>query len=415
MLRSMFTAVSALNVHQTYLDVIADNLANSNTPGFKANRVIFQDQIAQLLSPGAGPSATMGGKNATQVGMGTQIGSTLTLFTQGTLQGTGRNQDISIQGDGFLIYKKQDGNVYSREGALTLDASGFLVNSSTGMRVQGWMASTDPTQPINTNSPVGDIQALLDRTTARATTANTITGNLNPSDTTASVTYNVYDSLGAAQKVQVDFTKVDANHWSWAISSPTGIATTGTIAFDASGQAKPVDATDPIPTSAPTGSITIPAANGANAITLSLDFSNITKLTTAGASDIAMTYQDGVQAGQVSDISIENTTGKIYLQFSNGLREVLGQLALARFNNSTGLVRQGNTTFAASENSGTANIGAAATGGRGTIAAGYLEASNVDMANEFTNMILAQRGFQAQTRVITTSDEILQELVNLKR
>jgi flagellar hook protein FlgE len=414
MLRSMFTAVSALNVHQTYLDVIADNLANSNTPGYKASRVIFQDQIAQLLNPESAPSATLGGKNATQVGMGTQIGSTLTLFTQGTLQGTGRNQDVSIQGDGFLIYKKQDGQVYSREGSLTLDASGNLVNSSTGMRVQGWMAPADPTQPINTNAPVGDIQALLDRTTARATTANTISGNLNPSDgvNKASVTYNVYDSLGTAQQVQVDFTRdlVNTSVWNWSISKPAGIVTTGKIGFDANGQLDPA-----IAGTAATGTVILPAQGGAAATTLKIDFSNVTMLSTPGPSDVALTFQDGVQAGQVSDVSIENTTGKIFLQFSNGLREPLGQLALARFNNSTGLLRQGNTTFGASENSGTPNIGAAATGGRGTIASGYLEASNVDMANEFTNMILAQRGFQAQTRVITTSDEILQELVNLKR
>ena len=138
-------------------------------------------------------------------------------------------------------------------------------------------------------------------------------------------------------------------------------------------------------------------------------------LSTTGPSDVAMTYQDGVMAGRVSDITIENNSGEIYLQFSNGLRQRLGQLAMARFNNSTGLIRQGHTTFAPSENSGTPNIGIADSGGRGTFTAGYLEASNVDMANEFTNMILAQRGFQAQTRVITTSDEILQELVNLKR
>ena len=139
MLRSMFTAVSALNSHQTYLDVIADNLANANTPGFKSSRILFQDQIAQLLSPEAAPTTTLGGKNPTQVGMGTQIGSTLTIFTQGMLQATGRNQDVSIQGDGFLIYNDADGTVYSREGSLTLDAAGYLVNSSTGMRVQGWM------------------------------------------------------------------------------------------------------------------------------------------------------------------------------------------------------------------------------------------------------------------------------------
>jgi flagellar hook protein FlgE len=150
-------------------------------------------------------------------------------------------------------------------------------------------------------------------------------------------------------------------------------------------------------------------------MTVNLDFKNMTMLSTTGSSDVAMTYQDGVMAGRVSDISIENTTGKISLLFSNGMRQPLGQLALANFNNVSGLLRQGHTTFIPSENSGGPNIGAAGSSGRGAITAGYLESSNVDMANEFTNMILAQRGFQAQTRMITTSDEILQELVNLKR
>lgn len=406
MLRSMFTAVSALNAHQTYLDVIADNLANANTPGFKSNRLIFQDQLAQLMSPESAPSATMGGKNAIQVGMGTQIGSTLGIFTQGMLQATGRTQDISIQGDGFIIYRGQDGLRYSREGSLNLDAAGYLVNSSTGMRVQGWMQPGAGT--IDTNAPVTDIQAFLDHTMARATSTANITGNLNPAETTANLTFNVYDSLGAPQTVELAFTKSGANQWTWSVVRPTGGTATGTtINFGPDGQPNPA---------APTGTINFTVAGAGSApLNINVDFSSLTMLNTSGRSDIAMTYQDGVMAGRVSDISIENTTGIIYLQFSNGLRQTLGQVALANFNNPTGLIRMGNTTFVPSGNSGAANVGAAATGGRGTITAGYLEASNVDMANEFTNMILAQRGFQAQTRVITTSDEMLQELVNLKR
>ena len=192
---------------------------------------------------------------------------------------------------------------------------------------------------------------------ARATQNNTLSGNLNPADTTTAVTYKVYDSLGASQNVQITFNKVDATHWGWSVTMPTGIATTGTITFDANGQAVPASATS---------SITIPGSAGANPVTLALDFTNMTMLSTTGPSDVAMTYQDGVMAGRVSDITIENNSGEIYLQFSNGLRQRLGQLAMARFNNSTGLIRQGHTTFAPSENSGTPNIGAAGTGGRGT-------------------------------------------------
>jgi flagellar hook protein FlgE len=401
----MFTAVSALNMHQTYLDVIADNLANANTPGFKSSRVIFQDQIAQMMSPEAAPSATLGGKNATQVGMGAQIGSTLTIFTQGMLQATGRNQDVSIQGDGFLIYRAEDGIRYSREGSLSLDASGFLVNSSTGMRVQGW--NQPATGSIDTNTPVADIQVMLDRTIARPTANATVAGNLNPADTATSVTYNVYDSLGTAQTIKLNFAKTSPTTWTWTVATPAGNTSTGSVTFGPDGQPNPAN---------PTGSIIFnPAAPAAAPQTVALNLSGLTMLSTPTASDIALTFQDGVQAGRVTDITINNTTGVINLQFSNGLTQPLGQLALARFNNPTGLIRKGHTTFAPSQNSGTPNVGAAASGGRGSITSGYLESSNVDMANEFTNMILAQRGFQAQTRVITTSDEMLQELVNLKR
>jgi flagellar hook protein FlgE len=405
MLRSMFTAVSALNMHQTYLDVIADNLANANTPGFKSTRVIFQSQIAQLMSPEASPTATLGGKNPTQIGMGSQIGSTLTLFTQGMLQATGRNQDVSIQGDGFLIYRAEDGTRYSREGSLTLDAAGYLVNSSTGMRVQGWMTPASGT--IDTNAPLTDLQALLDRSIARPTTTATVAGNLNPTDTSATATYNVYDSLGTPQTITMNFAKTAANTWTWTVTAPAGNASTGTVTFGPNGQPLPVN---------PTGTVSFaPAAPAASPQAVTIDLGGLTMLSTPGASDIAMTYQNGVMAGRVTDITIENNTGMINLQFSNGLSQQLGQIALARFNNATGLIRKGHTSFAPSQNSGAANVGAAATGGRGTITSGYLESSNVDMASEFTNMILAQRGFQAQTRVITTSDEMLQELVNLKR
>ena len=430
MLRSMFTAVSALNLHQSYLDVIADNLANANTPGFKASRMLFQDQIAQLISPESAPTDNLGGKNPTQIGMGIQIGNTLQIFTQGMLQATGRNLDVSIQGDGFLIYQGADGTRYSREGSLTLDAAGTLVNSSTGMRVQGWLVD-EATGLIDTNSPVGDIRAQLDRSIARATQNATVAGNLNPNDKNtptsatndAKVTYTVYDSLGAPHDVQITFTyggistTTGLPEWSWeyAYKDASGAYVTpttgngGTLTFDSDGQ---------LSNASPLGSITIPTAamNGSTDTTFDVDFSNITSLVTGTSrSDVAMTYQDGVMSGRVTDLTVDSNTGQVILQYSNGLREPLGQLAVARFNNPTGLLRKGHTSFAESLASGTPNIGAAATGGRGTITPGYLEASNVDMANEFTNMILAQRGFQAQTRVITTSDEMLAELVNLKR
>jgi len=423
MIRSMFTAISSLNLHQKYLDVVSNNLANANTTGYKASRVQFQDQFAQMLTPGSAPSATLGGTNAAQIGLGVGLGTISGNFSQGTLQSTGRNMDVGVQGDGFFIYGQDAERRYSREGSLGLDAEGYLVNMATGLRTQGWLSNAGT---VDTNLPVDDIQITTDRTLARATENVLLGGNLSASTPTTGtgtvmVSMGVYDSLGALRTASLEFTRTAANPsvWDWAIVDPaTGLPDpafgvgAGTITFDADGQ---VDATV-TPNPVITTPVQVPgsagSANGGQ-IALTLDFSNMTMLTAATSATV--TSQDGLAAGSVSDVNISPNEGTISLVYSNGLVEEIGQLALARFTNPTGLVRAEETTFVAGLNSGEPEIGAAGAGGRGKIASGYLEASNVDMAQEFTNMILAQRGFQASSRVITTSDEILQELVNLKR
>jgi flagellar hook protein FlgE len=423
MIRSMFTAISSLNLHQKYLDVVSNNLANANTTGYKASRVLFQDQFAQMLTPGSAPTTTIGGTNAAQIGLGVGLGTISGNFTQGTLQNTGRNMDVGVQGDGFFVYGQDAGRRYSREGSMSLDAEGYLVNMATGLRTQGWLSKAGV---IDTNLPVDDIQIAADKTLARATENVVLGGNLSASTPTTGtgtvmVSMGVYDSLGALKTASLQFTRTAANPlvWDWAIVDPatglpnpaTGVGA-GTLTFDANGQ---VDTTV-TPNPAVTTPVQIPgsagSANGGQ-IPLTLDFSKMTMLTAATSATV--TSQDGLAAGTVSDVNISPNDGIISLVYSNGMVEQIGQLALARFTNSTGLVRAEDTSFVAGLNSGEAEIGAAGTGGRGTIASGYLEASNVDMAQEFTNMILAQRGFQASSRVITTSDEILQELVNLKR
>lgn len=408
MLRSMFTAISSLNLHQSYLDVVANNLANANTVGYKSSRVLFQDQYYQLLSPGAGSSETQGGLNPTQIGLGVQLGYVSPVFTQGMLQSTGRNMDLAIQGDGFFVYGQGDARTYSREGSLTLDSGGYLTNAATGQRVQGWQSDT--TGAVDTNLPTDDIQLESDRTVARATSRVSLNGNLNSEtsltapDNTTSATMGVYDSLGALTTITVEYTHTAANTWTWAITAPTGQAETGTLTFNADGELI-------APTTPP--SISIPGSLGADPVTFDLDLGSVTQL--ADESSLAVNTQDGLPTGSVSDVYVTPKDGQIFLVYSNGMREQVGQLAVASFTNPSGLIRVGNTAFQQGLNSGEAEIGAAGTGSRGLVAAGYLESSNVDMAQEFTNMILAQRGFQASSRVITTSDEILQELVNLKR
>lgn len=405
MLRSMFTAVSSLNLHQSYLDVVANNLANANTTGYKASRVLFQDQFSQLLSPGAGPTTTLGGINPSLIGLGVQLGYVSPVFTQGMLQSTGRNLDMAVQGDGFFIYDQGSARRYSREGSLTLDSNGFLVNSSTGLRVQGWTA--DATTGIDPNLPPNNIQITTDRTLARSSSKAVFGGNLDANTAvgdTVSTTMGVYDSLGVLQTSKVDFTRTGDSTWKWAAVEPAGTKGDGTVTFDKKGQISANTVTTPM---------TILGSAGADPIALNLDLDNLTMLSMG--SSLAVTSQDGLPAGTVSGLFITPNDGSVYLVYSNGVREEVAQMALARFTNPSGLISAGHTTFQQGLNSGEPEIGTANTGGRGTIASGYLEASNVDMAQEFTNMILAQRGFQASSRVITTSDEIMQELVNLKR
>ena len=438
MIRSMFTSISSLGLHQKYLDVVANNLANANTNGYKSNRVLFQDQFAQMLNPGSAPTDTQGGTNPTQIGLGVRLGYVSANFTQGTLQSTGRNMDLGVQGDGFFIYGDEATRRYSREGSMSLDADGYLVNSASGLRTQGWLMGANG---IDTNLPVGDIQVPSDKTIARATENVIMGGNLSANATvgdTFTVSMGVYDSLGALQTSSVRFTRggtpavpadptavppvvgspaVPNNTWTWqvmdtSVNPPVAGTGDGTITFDANGQLDTTINPNPVVTNP----VQIPGSAGSangGLIDLTLDFSNMTMLTSATSATV--TSQDGLRSGTVSDVYISPNDGVVSLVYTNGMVEQVGQVALARFTNPTGLVRTEGTAFLAGLNSGEPQIGSASTGGRGSIASGYLEASNVDMAQEFTNMILAQRGFQASSRVITTSDEILQELVNLKR
>lgn len=419
MIRSMFTAISSLNLHQKYLDVVSNNLANANTNGYKSSRVLFQDQFAQMLAPGAAPTATQGGVNPTQIGLGVGMGYVTPDFTQGTLQSTGRNLDLGVAGDGFFVYGQDASRRYSREGSMGLDAEGFLVNAATGLRTQGWLA--DATGAIDTNATVDDIQIDTSRALAKATENVFMGGNLSANTDgagTVNVTMGVYDSLGDLQQAAVRFTRggvagAPTNVWTWqvmdtSVTPPVAGTGTGTITFDANGQ---IDAANP-PTVGTAA--TIPGSAGSTTpIPVTLDFTKMTQLTATTSATV--TSQDGLAAGSVTDVYISPNDGAVSLVYSNGLSEQIGQVALARFTNPAGLMQSEGTTFMAGLNSGDAQIGAANSGGRGAIASGHLEASNVDMAQEFTNMILAQRGFQASSRVITTSDEILQELVNLKR
>lgn len=403
MLRSMFTAISSLSLHQAFMDVVANNLANVNTYGFKSSRVTFQDQFAQTLWSGSAPSDTLGGVNPAQIGLGVRLGVISPTFTQGMLQATNRNTDLAIQGDGFFIYRNPVTNLYSRDGSLEMDSEGYLVNGATGLRIQGWMAADDGT--VDVGAALQDIQLPLGATLAQQTTSSQLFGNLDARSTSPyEVAIGVYDSLGNLHSVTLTFTPgATENTWTWAATG-SGVSGNGDLVFDAEGQYV-----------SSTGSITVAASGitGANDFTFAVDMSKLTQL--ASESDLSMTFQDGLAAGTFSTFFVTPQTGEIVGVYSNGMQRLIGQLALANFVNPAGLLQQGQNLYMVGPNSGDPAVGQAGTGTRGTIAAGYLEGSNVDLGQEFTNMIVAQRGFQASSRIITTSDEMLMEIVNLKR
>ncbi len=409
MMRSMFSAISGLRAHQMMMDVVGNNIANVNTQGFKASMVTFQESLSQLFqAPGAGGNGS-GGSNPIQVGLGVEVGAVDGIFSQGASQVTGRKTDVAIQGSGFFIVQDGGEQFFTRAGAFSFDADGNLTTAG-GQIVQGWV--TDPTTGItNTQSPVASLTMPLAQVIDPVvTTEVTIGGNL-PSDLavgdSSAVSINVYDSLGNAQELTVTMTKTASNAWT-ATGTINGTAVTlspAAMTFDSSGNL----------TSAGTIAVSGYTPPGAAAMAFDLELGTGAPLVQfAGNDSMEALDQDGNAIGVLRDFAIADD-GTIVGQFSNGWTRTLGQLALATFNNPNGLVRVGDSNFQASINSGGARIGEANTADRGTLAAGTLEMSNVELAREFTNLIIAQRGFQANSRIITASDEILQDLVNMKR
>ncbi len=460
MIRSMFTAVNAIYGQQTFMDVIADNISNVNTTGYKGSSVKFKDQFAQMMRVGASPTDSLGGVNPNQIGLGSQLATITPNFSQGALQNTGRQLDLAIQGDGFFVYKKGEQNYYSREGSLAIDTEGTLVNASTGYRIQGWMAAKDADTgrhlTVDTGGPLVDIVVPIDNTLANPTSNAYLMGNLdsryanyNPlpanwwqdnSLETYDVTMGTYDTLGEFHTVTTRFIRQvngvaddgtqagngENSQWVWRTVEVDGHRdtdsdfnnyftvdtannlNTGIVLFDEEGHYSSEAVGNEN-----NGSLVIPGSAGSSARTIKMHLEDMTMLATS--SSTSLKSQDGLAAGSLQGFNIEANTGNIYGVYTNGLQDLIGQLDVAMFVNPNGLIRQGDNTYLEGLNSGIARHGAPTTGGRGTVSAFYLEGSNVELSREFTNMILAQRGFQANTRVITTSDEMLTELVNLKR
>lgn len=404
--------LSGLLSNEEALGIISNNLANLNTPGFKDVTPEFADLFSQQL-------ALAGDGNPIQVGLGTQVESTSTQFTQGNLTTTGANTDIAIQGDGFLQLQKAGLTLYTRDGNLSIDKNGFIVTQD-GANVMGFPAVNGVITPGS--APVA-IQIPNGQTSAPIATANvTLNMNLDASaavGTNFSTSAGVFDSLGVTHVLTYNFTKTAANNWSYQITIPAAdvggagapvVLNSGTLTFDGTGKL--------IGPAANVAGVTASGlADGAKNLTLAWDLYNSTTNTpvvtqVAGASTVSSSRQDGLPSGTLVSFTIE-PDGTIAGAFTNGQTEKLGQVALSTFPNSEGLLRIGLNNFVASLASGLPSVGVPGTGGRGTIADGNLENSNVDIASEFAKLILAQRGYEANARAFTTQNTVLQDTINL--
>ena len=399
MLRSLFSGISGLRAHQTMLDVTGNNIANVNTTGFKTSQTQFQDTLSQVIqNAGAPQEGVGGGTNPAQVGLGVRVAGVTTNFQQGAAQLTNRSTDMMISGDGFFVVRKGTEALYARAGAFDFDAQGQLVTPDGGL-VQGWAAADDGS--IDINAPLSDLRlpvATLMGSTQ--TTTATFEGNLpsdaamTPTPTVLNREITIYAPDGTARALNLAFTKT-ANPGEWTVAATLdGVAAGGgTVQFDAAGAL---------------------TAGGSLAVTggPTVDLSALTGY--AGLTTVEASGQNGRTAGTLQSFVI-NADGTLLGSFSNGLKQALGRVSLATFANPAGLEKAGGSLYRTTVNSGDPQVGEAGTGGRGALTGGALEMSNVDLSAEFTNLIIAQRGFQANSRVITTSDEMLQELVNLKR
>lgn len=415
MIRALYSAVTGLRAHEVMMDVTSNNIANVNTSGFKSSRATFSETLAQTIRGGGLPTGAQGGVNPLQIGLGTRIGGVVASFTQGALQLTGRQTDLAIQGDGFFAIDRGGQSLLTRNGSFNWDASGTLVTTDGG-RVLGWAA--DANGQIPTGGPTGPIQIPTGPLPPEASQNVTVAGNIKegmPVGGTAITTSTVYDSLGAAHELTITMTKqATAGDWEAQITYKDN---TGTI-IDIT------PATPPVINFDNTGALTTPASFTINGVTFGAAASQditfhmgdethpLTQYDRATTVDVPS--HDGTAGAELVSVMF-GADGTVNALYANGQTKVHGVLTMANVTNKEGLLRMGDDTFATSLTSGDPTYGWAGTGALGMLAPGSLEGSNVDLANEFTNLVLAQRGFQANSRVISTSDEMLGDLVNIKR
>jgi len=410
MLSSFSTALSALTADETAIDVVGNNLANLNTPGFKDTVVSFSDLISQSLN------------GQTQVGNGVGTPVTLANFSQGAITATAGPLDAAIQGSGFFIVQgANNATEYTRGGNFQVNSAGTL-ETSTGEPVQGWTAAADGT--LNTNAPLASITVPTGTLTAPvATTASTVSLNLDSTATAAngsfSTSVTAYDSLGTSHVITYTFTPTGTpNQWNYTASIPAGDATTvtpatGTLTFDSNGNLISPLPTDPQPVITATG-----MTDGASDMNITWNLYNGAAGTTPTITQFAQTSatnavtQNGQASANLSSVSLGNG-GQVLALYDNGQQVVVGQMAMASIRNPDSLIGAGNNNYLASGVTALPAIGLPGTGGRGTVLGQSVESSNVDMATEFTNLIVFQRSYEASAHVVTTVDQMSQDTIAL--
>ncbi len=411
-LSSFSSALTGLNNNSQAINLISTNLANLNTTGFKAGRISFAELIGAV-------QGTSDSGNPIQPGLGSMVSGITQINTQGSIQSTGRTTDAAISGNGFFVVDTGNGQGYTRAGNLGYTPSGELI-SSDGYRILGYPAVNGV---VDKSSGLSVLTVPKGSSLApKATTEMSITANLDnraAENDTFATTVKAVDSLGSSHVVTVTFTR-SATGWSWNATVPdadltdpsalTDSSLAGSITFDSAGVLDPATTNPSL--------LFAGLANGADDLTIDLGFLDAKgnpRLTGyAAESNVSSTSQNGYQSGVLKDISI-NSDGTIAGVYDNGQVLPLGQIALATFPNADGLAKLKGSTFIAAGLAGEPTIGAPGSGGRGSITGSALEGSNVDIAQEFTNLIIAQRGYQASSRVITATDQIYQETVNLVR
>ena len=421
MMRSLYSGVSGLKVHQTKMDVIGNNIANVNTVGFKSSTVTFKDVFYQTTQSASGPNETTGtgGQNAKQIGLGVSLGSiSKNITSEGGSQRTDNPFDMKLSGDGFFIVNKAGVNYFTRAGAFTTDAAGNLVNGD-GYNVMGWQADKDGNVIKDTVSKLTIKTADKLQTAAAKTKKTSFTGNITGYTGGITMSAQIYDSVGQQYLLTFNVAKTTtANQYT---ITPTTLKSTDGTDYSA---ALPTTQTT-LTFDANKGTVTAPADpvdldinwQGANIAgrdkqTISFDFSGLTSVATETSTHSS---SDGKAVGKMTGVGVQ-TDGRIIAAYSNGDNVCIGQIAVATFDNPAGLEAVGNTMYQTTMNSGTFDgIGEDVSAGGGSITTGVLEMSNVDLSTEFTEMITTQRGFQANSRIITVSDTMIEELTNLKR